>query len=409
MRMPSTMTATQTLTVSLSHPHAGQRQVLREFERVRFGVVNCGRRWGKSETGKHVLIQCGLAGGVAWWISPTYKMASDTWRRLKQTLMPITIEKNEVEHRLDLVTNGTVQVWSGHEPNALRGAGLDLAVMDEAAYLHPDVWRAAIRPALSDKRGRALFLSTPNGRNWFWDLWMHGNSPDHADWKAWHFPTVTSPIVGDDEVEQARQLLPERIFRQEYLAEFLDDGGVIFRNLTACQTSVHLDAPEPGHTYVCGLDWAKDQDFTVITVLDKDTHQLVHMDRFNEVGWRVQRGRLRALAEAWQPVAIWAEENSIGGPNIEELQAEGLPVFPFMTTATSKGPLIESLALAFEQGDIGLYADPILMGELQAYTMERLPSGRYRYSAPVGMHDDTVIALALAWHGATLPRIGFVG
>jgi hypothetical protein len=96
---------------------------------------------------------------------------------------------------------------------------------------------------------------------------------------------------------------------------------------------------------------------------------------------------------------IWAEANSIGGPNIEALQAEGLPVNAFTTSASSKPTLIESLALAIERGELALLRDPVLLGELQAYTVERLPSGRFRYTAPPGAHDDTVIAAALAWYG----------
>lgn len=147
-----------------------------------------------------------------------------------------------------------------------------------------------------------------------------------------------------------------------------------------------------------GVDWGRAEDFTVISVLDADTRQQVDMQRFNQVSWELQRGRLVTLYQRWQPKTILAESNSIGEPNIEALQAEGLPVQGFQTTAHSKGPLIDALALAIERQDIALLSDPVQLAELQAYTMERLPSGMFRYSAPAGGHDDTVIALALAWH-----------
>jgi len=113
----------------------------------------------------------------------------------------------------------------------------------------------------------------------------------------------------------------------------------------------------------------------------------------------MQRDRLRALSDRWRPGVIWAEANSIGSVNIEALQAHGLPVRPFQTTVQSKGPLIEALALAMERGEVTLLDDPVLRGELNAYMTERLPSGAYRYGAPPGMHDDTVIAVALGWMG----------
>jgi hypothetical protein len=397
---------TQTLTISLPRPHAGQQRVLQDFAAARFGVLVCGRRWGKSNTGRYAIVETALNGGVAWWISPTYKMASEAWRDFKLVLQPVTKDKNEVEHRLELITGGTIQVWSGHAPDSLRGVGLDLAVLDEAAYLHPDVWRAAIRPALSDKQGKALFLSTPNGRNWFWSLWMRSISHDASNWAGWKFATSDGPIVTAAEVEEAREMMPERWFRQEYLAEFLDDGGVVFRNIRDCATAPMKAQYDETHRYVFGVDWARDNDWTVIVVMDTTTRQMVAMERFNQIGWTLQRARLASLAAIWHPEIIWAEANSIGGPNIEALQMDGLPVQGFMTTAQSKEPLIQSLALGFEKREFAIQDDDILTGELQAFSLERLPSGRYRYSAPPGEHDDCVIALALAWHGCINSGIG---
>jgi hypothetical protein len=126
---------------------------------------------------------------------------------------------------------------------------------------------------------------------------------------------------------------------------------------------------------------------------------MVALDRFNKIGWELQRNRLRLLTDYWKPAVIWAEANSIGSPIIDSLQSESLPVRPFMTTARSKAPLIESLALAIERGDLALLPDEVLLNELASYTLERLPGGGYRYSAPSGLHDDTVIATALAWYG----------
>lgn len=362
-------------------------------------MVACGRRWGKTATGLLTISEYALSGQYAWWISPTLRMADDMWRGLKDALDGSISAKHEDGRRLDLVGGGAIRVRSGRDPNALRGSGLDFVVLDEAAFMQPDVWHAAIRPALADRRGEALFLSTPNGRNWFWSLYMRGQNAAHADWASWRFPTASNPLIDPAEVEAARELLPERLFRQEYLAEFMADTGAVFRRVEEAATVAPESGPQPGARYVFGVDWARDRDFTCIAVLDTVTRRLVALDRFNEIGWSLQRGRLIALFERWGPDAIWAEANSIGGPNIEALQAEGLPVMAFTMTASSKGLLIEALALALERDELAILADPVLTGELAAYALERLPSGRYRYSAPAGQHDDTVIALALAWHG----------
>lgn len=402
------MTSIANPVVRLKRPHVAQLEILRAAQAYRFVCAVCGRRFGKTEAGKQVQIRRALAGGFTWWISPSYPMSTEIWNEYKTMLAPVTADKSEQDRRLQLVTGGVIQVKSGHDPDALRGRGLDLAVLDEAAFIRKEVWEAAIRPALTDKKGSALFLSSPSGRNWFWGAWMRGNNPAYPAWKSLHFPTSANPLIDPAEIEEARALLPERLFKQEFLAEFLDDGGVVFRNVDSCATAPLHAQPEhdAGARYVFGVDWARDNDFTAIVVLDVHAKRMVAMEQFNQIGWALQRGRLAALAAVWKPDVIWAEANSIGGPNIEALQAEGLPVIPFTTTAESKGPLIESLALAFERGEITIQPDPVLLDELRAYSLERLASGRYRYGAPAGLHDDCVIALALAWHAVMHSGLG---
>lgn len=396
-----------TLTVTLPTLHPAQWEIVNHP--ARFKVAACGRRFGKTRGTSLICVERMLRGKVAWWIAPTYRTAQFGWEEIKSVTRQIPgAVIREGDKRVER-GDGAVEVRSGDDPDRLRGAGLDLAVLDEAAYLHPDVWKAAIRPALADRQGEALFLSTPRGRNWFWDVFMLGQRPDQPDWMSWRFPTSANPYIDPEEIEAARELLPERLFKQEFLAEFLDDAGAVFRRVQECAT-LAPGQPEAGHTYVFGMDWGKEDDFTAIAVVDADTRRMVALDRFREIGWSLQRGRLAELAARWKPLVILAESNSIGGPNIEALQQEGLPVQSFATTADSKGPLIESLALAFERSELAILNDPILLDELIAYTMEVLPSGRWRYSAPVGRHDDTVMALALAWRAATYPRslIAFV-
>lgn len=388
----------QVMTITLPKLHSAQWEIMSDPHR--FKVAACGRRFGKTEGASLAGTEAALKGQVVWWIAPTYRVTKYGWDafcRIARQIPGCVIK--EAARQIHYPTGGSVEVRTGIDPDALRGAGLDLAILDEAAFLSPAVWSEAIRPALADRRGKAMFLSTPNGKNWFWGLWRLGQDPLRREWKSWKFPTTANPYISPDEVESARELLPERVFSQEYLAEFLEDKGAVFRGVEELAVIEPGQGPVNGHRYVFGVDWAKDADFTSITIVDTTEQAVVWVDRFNEIGWSVQRGRLIALFERWRPFVIVAEANSVGGPNIEALQADGLPVMPFVTTAQSKGPLIESLALAIERKEIRLLNDPVLITELQAYTMTRLPSGRFTYSAPSGQNDDTVISTALAWDG----------
>ncbi len=137
-------------------------------------------------------------------------------------------------------------------------------------------------------------------------------------------------------------------------------------------------------------------------MIDVREQSLVHLTRFAGVDFATQRSRLRTLHLAFNRAPILAEYNAMGGPQVEALQADGLPVRGFTTTAASKHELITALELAFDQQAIRVLDDPVLIAELQAYE-RRERAGYPVYGAPEGMHDDTVIALALAWEAAHPP------
>lgn len=388
----------QTNSLTLPKPHTGGQRAL-YLHPARFHVVACGRRWGKTMFGKIIAAQSLFHYGVdVWWVSPTYKMASSIWREFSRAYQPQITWSNASDHIMELSTGATLTIWTGEAADTMRGGAPGLVIIDEAAMIRDEeMWPAVIRPALSDKQGRALFLSTPRGHNWFWKLFNLGNDPLFPQYKSWNFPSWYRPGFPPGERAEAEGSLPDRLFRQEYGAEFIPDAGGVFRGVE--DVSV-LDERQPyAGRFSMGVDWGKSNDFTVISVMDRDTRQQVDMDRYNQIGWSLQRERLITMFEKWKPEIIWAEQNSFGGPNIEALQAEGLPVQPFTTTAHNKGPLIEMLAGEIERKKVELLNDRVQIAELQAYEMERLPSGIFRYNAPDGGHDDTVIALALSLYG----------
>ena len=328
-------------------------------------------------------------------------MASQVWRDLKASVRHLPgLAISESERRIDAPGGGMIAVRSAHNPDNLRGEGLDLAVLDEAAYMDSRVFPEIVRPTLATNRGGALLLSTPFGRNWFWQLFQRGCDPQfHNQWQSFHFPTSTNPLIEPEELEDIRHSTSQRIWLAEYQAAFTDDTGQVFRGIRGAVGAGPRPQPRHDHCYVAGVDWGREGDYTAIAIIDADDGRMVALDRFNQIGWSLQRGRLQAICDRWEPQQIWAEANSFGSPNIEALLQEGLPMRSFTTTSKSKSPLIESLALAIERKFIGLLDHPVLLSELVSYTLQRLPNGGYRYSAPSGMHDDTVMATALAWHG----------
>jgi hypothetical protein len=296
-------------------------------------------------------------------------------------------------------SHGWLGIYSADNDVALRGEAFDVVIVDEAAQVKETTYTDVILPTLADRSGHCILISTPKGRNWFWQEWARGQA-DGKEVASFTAPSAANP---SPQIRRAAALaktrVSERTYRQEWLAEFVEDGGEVFRRVTDAATATPQERAIDGHTYVMGVDWGRTNDATVLTVIDATTREVVALDRFTQIDFALQRGRLTAL---WQrfPGIIIPETNNFGLPVVEDLQRAGLPVQPFTTTNATKLALIDGLAMAFEQQELRILPDQTLIAELQAYEQERLPSGLVRFSAPEGMHDDMVVSLALAWSGA---------
>ena len=325
-------------------------------------------------------------------------------RVIRNFLADVTKYKNEQEKRIETITGGVLRMWSLDNPDAIRGGAYHRLVIDEAAQVPNlrDAWENVLRPTLTDYEGDCYFFSTPKGRNFFWDLWLRGQD-SNPEWSSWVMPSSINPHLSPSEIEAAQAELPERVFAQEYKAEFLEDTGAIFRNVQAAITAEpSTRAEHEGHHVGFGVDWGKSEDFTAVIGVCADCASQVYFDRFNQIDYHFQRRRL--AGSGWDPDYILAESNAMGEPIIEELQREGLPVVGFATTAVTKPPLIEGLAVAIEKGHLALLDEPIQTNELIAMTVKTSSTGRPKYEAPDGYHDDCVIALALAWKAAVGTR-----
>jgi hypothetical protein len=418
------------LQVKIPRPHAAQRKVLAEAKR--FSVVCCGRRWGKSTLGIDRIVKPALEGFPCAWFSPSYKSLSESWRQIQAVLEPVITSRNNAEFRLEVRGGGSVTMWSldNEVADLVRGRAYKVAILDEAAIVRNllSVWENAIRPCLADHRGDAWFLSTPRGLGEFHGLWMRGQE-GREDWASWKMPTASNPYIAPEEIEAARNDLSAAAFRQEWLADFVDWEGAVFRNVTESVWEVPDDfkrarRPNPFDTWLptfaIGCDWGQRVDYSAFVVMcdlpdnadvvDVEGIELamiaddgrrrpcavVEVDRSNKVEYSLQRMRLKALWERYGRCPILAEQNSLGIPIIEQLRRDGVPVRPFVTSNKTKADIIEALALAFERREIRIPNNPVLIGELQSFQAETLASGVMRYAAAGAGHDDTVIATALA-------------
>lgn len=366
-------------------------------------ILTAGRRYGKTVLGGVIAVNMLRQDGKVLWMPPNYKNARPLWRWALSVCAghPEYFNINKSERTIETKRGGMLGIYTGDNADSARGEDFDVAIVDEAPLLQEDVITDVIIPTLADRNGDLLCIGTPKGKNWFYQWWLKGQSGEDGFYST-QLPTFANPMPSIQEAARKAQLmLPERSFRQEWLAEFLDDGGEVFRRVRENAIATHQDGPEQGHLYAIGVDLGKRVDASVFTVMDLTLRHEVHTDHMRGIDYRVQVDRLAALAGRFRPVIVIVEVNSPGDVFCENAREKGIPVVEFQTTNAAKGAIIESLMVAFERDAIGIENDAALIAELESFTVERLPSGLMRYGAPAGMHDDRVMSLALAWYAVT--------
>ena len=373
-------------------PHPGQAKLHRCA--ARFQTICCGRRWGKTRYAAAKLIDQGATseGGDYGWIAPTYLIADrgvEAVRQIGGELVNIHGD-NPTLAEFD-GPKGHVRIYflSAERPQAILGFGFRGIVLDETAQIPADVWQTYIRPTLSDHMGWASLISTPRGRNWFFDMFTRGGEPGYA---SFTFPSNSNPFFPAEEWEEARRTLPSDVFKQEYEAQFLEDSAGVFRGIDACLVDA---APSATGPVVVGIDLAKHNDYTVCIAMDAATGACLAMDRFNMLDWPIQKGRIREFCRAWRGTA-WMEVNSIGDAIYDDLKGEVSDLRPWVTNNASKARAIQQLSVDIEQRRVSWpRAWSVLTDELKRYEYAISARGVMTYNAPAGFHDDCVMAFAI--------------
>jgi hypothetical protein len=390
--------AVKQITLNLSKRHAGQEKIRELSQAHRFIVLPCGRRFGKTEETVTEAIETALKGQKYGYWCPDFNFADEFWRRLKIKAEPIIKRKDETKKRLETITGGSIQCFSLHDgPDAGRSLDFDRAAIDEAGLIPCllEAWTDTIRPALMDRKGRASFRGTPKGRNDFYTLYTWALDETKPDWGFYSAKTGDNPYIPRSEiVEMQPPFISERSYRQEICAEFLQDGGGVFGDVRRLiQSGVERIEPSEGRVYRAGIDLAKSQDFTVVSVMDS-TGQQVCIERWNQVPWPETQRRVKAVLDRYNAVGI-VDSTGVGDPIFDELRRMGCRVKPFQFTQRSREHLLERLQMACEGEEIKLLDHQGQRTELEAF--EWVMRGKtIRAEVPSSVHDDLVMALALS-------------
>jgi hypothetical protein len=424
----------QEIKLELPEPHPRQYELIFAFELnpgVRFVAGACGTKFGKTYgcTIRLVKEAWENANSLNWWVAPTYDQSIIAMSLVKRLLPPGMFLEYKADRKIILLNpdgseRSQIHFKSGENPDNLRGYAVDFFVIDEAARIPYDSF-VSVMTTVTKTMGRGIVISTPKGRGWFYTVYQRGekftrdgrqkykphtpgcgkietgsckcvDADPWLEWKAIKMPTHTNPHVPAASIEDARRNLPEDVFKQEYLAEFLDDSAGVFRGIKDCIRGT-IEPPNPLLQYVIGVDLARINDFTVLTVMDRQRKHVCHIERFNQIAWEIQYIRIKELSLRYNRAVCVVDSTGIGDPICADLIAGGVPVEPYKIGGNiAKRQLIEKLRVNIEQGKISFPDIPALLRELEVYEYSITDGGVIRYQAPDGEHDDCVVSLALA-------------
>jgi len=296
-----------------------------------------------------------------------------------------------------LIKDSYIDFRSSDNPQNIEGFGYDLAFLNEAGIILRDeyLWHNAIQPMLMEYQAETIIGGNPKGRGLFYDLYLKGLNPDNTDYKSFHVTTYDNPYLPKEEVDRMVMDMPERVAKQEIFGQFLEDEGSVFKNVK----QVMVAMPEkPMHTkrYIMGVDLAKVQDYTVVVIYDAESHHQVYQARFKDLDWVAQKKRIFAINRYYNSCPVVLDATGVGDPIADDFLQEGIAVIPVKLTNESKREIIEKLVLWIEQERLAMLNLEETLIEFTAFTYDISSSGKIRYNAPPGLHDDIVIAHALA-------------
>jgi hypothetical protein len=415
-------------------PHPGQ--LLFHQSKARFRVLNAANRWGKDRASINEFIQkfadmlsenrpSTLVPRVMGWIvAPTYQLARQNWMELKHFFPEqwVVGRPNEAERQMKTIYDGLIEVKSADDPESLVSVGLDIVLMTEVARAKnlQDIWAnifarlSSAGRGLNGEGGLGLFNSTPVGRNFFHTMYMWGQDPTMKDWESWQFDCYSSPYITARDIEIAKKTLPERLFRQNWLAEFLSDGGEVFANVDELSIG-QIEDPQPGRLYKAAWDPAQRGDTSVFGVRDQYGKQ-VFKRTFTGMGWEQQLDIVETHCRRYNYCPIDIDMTGIGDTLPEAARRRGLVANGIYWAGGGhmKEQMVSNLCVLMEQKAVTLLDDETQKEELKSYEYTISKSGNIRYSAPQGLHDDHVSMLLMLYSdfnqaSVILPYRGFLG
>ena len=388
--------------VTLFSPHFGQRKVIDGFadSEHKFGIVSCGRQWGKSLLSQNLMLYWLLQNPnqKGAWITPVYNQSKKIFNELTNAAHSIISKQNKADLTIEFINGSTLQFLSTDNFNTIRGFSFNYMVIDEAAFVKQDAIESAVLPTLTAIGKKCLIISTPKSKNWFYEYFLRGNSPNTV-YIAFKGISQDNPYVSKEFILEQHKSLPKEIYRQEYLAEFTDAGSDVFTGVDdVCIINQWNNDARRGNRFFAGVDLGLTNDYSVLTIMD-EFGRVAYMDRINGTSYAEITKTFTAAIKRYGITAGYVEVNGPGKPVFEVLYSHEKKLREFVTNNINKMDGIRGLIYDIQEQKVELPSKelfPYLYNELNAFTYRINATGTVSFSSPNGMNDDCVMSLMLA-------------
>jgi len=387
--------------VTLFTPHFGQKKIIDGFADSdhKFGVVSCGRQFGKSLLGQNLMLYWLLKtkNQKGAWISPIYNQAKKIFQELSNAANALIVQSNKADLTMTFVNGSTLQFLSAERYDSIRGYSFNYIVVDEAAFIREEAMNEAIYPTLSAIGKKCLIISTPKSKNWFYSTFLKGLDQG-SDFISFRGISTDNPHISQTFINEQSKSLPTQIFKQEYLAEFSEATNDVFRGLDNVCILNEWEEPQRNKQYYFGLDVGLSNDYTVCTILD-ESGRTARILRFNGKSIADAGKDIVTTLRRYNVKGGYIETNNIGQAIYELVRSENIKCKGYTTTQESKQLGVRKLMEDIENGAIMLPSLQLMSecyDELSAYTYRVSANGKLSFSHPTGYHDDIVDSIWLA-------------
>lgn len=369
-------------------------------------VVSAGQRAGKSMTCAYLVVLELLADKrEVLVVSPSYSLTDRVFENVRKWLaeffnQPVDYQSKPFP-RINMPWGSYVEGKSADAPEQILGKSYDLIVVDEASRIGRTIYENYLLPRIGEKQGRIVLISTPLKKDFFWELWVKAKEDD----AAFQFGTISNPHYPVESIETFQKQLPKAIFEREFLGVFTDELTSVFPNAYECINPKLPREATAGSFHYIGLDVAREEDFSAITVVDDKTNEVIYIEKWNKMPYTTQLAKVLGIVARYRPCKVIIDSRGPGAVLGDELRASGIAVEDWTSTGTtskdfakrgSKTLLVEKTIALFSSHSISIPNDQGLLDELSAYSYNLSPLGNISYSAPQGLHDDQVESLMMA-------------